>query len=280
MKEKRRIVELKDESGVVFPQTHLNAVVDSNYRPLNEILEDIQAGGANLSDIREAIAELQEQIFPLTCSIRTEYSIYEYTGNPIQTKFITSVSFKNAEVDRKADISSFKIGISDGISELGDYSSYPKEIFFYLMDITGFKGYKSYSATLNVSLKNGRTTGSTHTFYQISPAYIGWSDYSSSMDWINYSTIQEGISDGYIKKVLKTNVSGTYEWTEVPAGKCFWILVPESEKFSGYSTVLGNHFPASMKDLGTKNIGSVSYRCIRNFTGSITVDSSWIIQLS
>ena len=278
-KEKRRLVVLKDETGPIFPQTHLQAVIDSNNRPLNQILEDIQAGNANLTDIRAAIAELQEQIFPLTASLQPEKSIYEYIGTSIPTKFVNSIKFKNSEIDR-AEINEFSLSVSDGISNLGDYSTKPKEISFYLLDIAGFDGYKSYSARLNISLKNGRTAGTSCSFYQISPVYIGWSNYSESTGWIDRTTLQEMVKSGDMKKVLNSNISGTYEWEKVTALKSFWIIVPNSNKFSGFEKVLGNSFPATMKDMGQKKIGTVEYRCFRNYSGPIASDSKWTMQLS
>lgn len=280
---KRRIVELEDEAGIVFPQTHISAVIDSNRRPLNELLENIQAGNADLTEIRSAITELQNQIFPLTSSLTLSAgkTIFEYTGKPLSGSFDNSISFRGSEIDRK-EIETFELTTSSGITDISYLGNKPATISFKLPIPENFSNtcVKSYSASLKIVLKNGRTTNPTCNFSQIAPSWVGWSDNSEIGNWLNKDKLAEITKTNYMKKLLKTSLSGTYIWDKVEMYKSFWIIVPKSSSFSGYSTVIANDFPATITNMGTYNINGIEYQCFRNSSGPVQAETRWKMVLS
>ena len=280
----RRIVELEDMDGIVFPQTHIQAVINSSGTPLNEILENIQAGNVDLTEIRSAIAELQDQIFPLTSSLTLSSggNAFEYTGQYIEGAFRYSISFKGE--DKRPEIKTLKLTCSEGITDVSDISNIPTEILFSLPAPDNFSStaVKNYSASLEITLKNGKTARPTCNFSQIAPSWVGWSEYSEVGDWMRKDKLNTLSKTPDMSKILKTNLSGTYSWNRLDQGKSFWIIVPQSSSFTGYNMAMANGFQVVMANLGTYSIGGVTYTCLRNDSGGLkqSIETGYKITLS
>ena len=284
MSKKKRIVELRDEEGLIYPLTHLRAVYNSDGVPLDELLSNIEAGEANLSDIRAAIRELQEQVFPLSASLTAKDAPYEYTGVEKASEFAYDVYFRGNSV-LSTEVKEIELTASGGIS-YGEPTTSQKGVAFVISKPDNFDGVRDYSATIKFILNNGRETEKTCNFSQISPSWVGWynGEYSEYADgsWINPQTLNNSsISGMNMKKVVSKNISGTYKWDSIPIGSCFWIIVPASRLISGYSNVMGNSMPSLISEQGRIIINGVEYKCLRNTSGPIQVaNKSWTMILS
>lgn len=284
---KRRIVELEDESGIIFPQTHISAVIDSSQRSLDEILEDLKVGNIDLSGIKSDIIELQNKVFPLTSTLTLlGRSVFEYTGYKYSDcLFKNTISFRGEMIDRnEIEDEGFKLTVSEGIEDVMDLSNNPEEISFSLSVPDNFSqtGIKNYSASLNVKLKNGKTTEATCNFSQIAASWVGWSDYSEVGGWMTKNNLNELAKTSYISKLIKTNLSGSYSWDKIEKGKSFWIIVPNKPAFSGYITVMTNGIQVVMANMGTYSIGGIDYICFRNNSGPLlqNIETGYKITLS
>lgn len=282
MAEKKRIVELQDESGVIFPRTHLRAVCNSEGKSLDVLLSDIEAGEANLSDIRAAIRELQEHVFPLSATLTAKNSPYEYSGIEKSGEFTYDVFFRGESV-LSTEVSELDLTASSGIT-FGQPTTSRKGVAFIISKPDNFDGYRDYSATLKATLNNGRIAEKTCSFSQISASWVGWynkenCEYVDS-SWINPDVLNNN-NLSYMKKIVSKNISGTYKWDSIPIGSCFWIITPASSSITGYSSVMGNNMPSLVSEQGRLVINGVDYKCIRNTSGPIKVgDKSWTMILS
>ena len=277
---KRRVLSLSDSKGLFFPQTHINAVFDAHGRSLSEILENIQAGEENLSDIRQAISELQDKAFPLKMSLTSEKSTYEYDGSEKKTYLNYSIEHRN-DLLTVNDVSKVEIiKSSDGLSNFIPNNESEK-ISFIIEKPINFTGLKNYNVEVKITLKNEKTTSSKIDFNLLSRSWMGWSPYHESIDWITKETLNDFVNNGDMKNYLQTNLSDTYYWNNVKKGYSFWIIVPNDKEFTGFSTITVNGFPLVMEERSTVYIGDVNYRCIVNSSGGVSQENTnWSMTLS
>lgn len=292
MSEQRKIVELTDNTGVVFPLTHINAVVDSSNTPLNEILENIQTGNANLSDIRAAIADLQNQIYPLTSSLRANKSVWEYTGSKsylYEGQLINSIEWKGDSVNIRETINS--LSISSNSLQIGNINKtdnkWPSSVIFRFSASESFFNsyYESHTATLKITLNDFRTTEASCSVSLVAPSWIGWGPYSElSSDWLDRTFLSDLVTNKYMIKKTSTNLAGDYTYDSVPKGYSFWTIIPVSSKYTGHSEVITSNFPVAMKKmsagLNIYGIDGITYKVLRNDSGGLSVgDQSWKMTL-
>lgn len=285
----RKIVELttKDESGkevIVFPQTHLSAVINSNQESLDKILKDIQAGNIDFTGIEDKIKELHDKVFPVTSSLTLSgnKTIIEYTGQSQTESFEYTISIPDYEEngdekDPKDKIDTLDLkfkepyGITDYTNDLNKKS---EKINFNLHVPNNFTGKSDYEVTLIAKLDDGRKTSSVCRFSQIAPSWVGWAPYDNARDLINNLGSEEGMI-----KLLETDLSGDYSWDSIKEKTAFWIIVPQSPDFKGYSVVTGNGFQIVMSNKENNeekemiyNINNISYLCFRNNSGPLQRD--------
>ena len=277
----RKIVELttKDEGGkeiIVFPQTHLSAVINSDQESLDKILEDIQAGNVDLTEIRNEIKKLNDKVFPVTSSLTLSGNkdVIEYTGQPQKGSFENTISISGEEEEvtraknKSLEFDPEPYDITDYTSDLNKKS---KIINFNLPVPNNFTGKRDYEVTLKAELDDGRKTSSVCRFSQIAPSWVGWAE--NAIDLVNNLESADGI------KLLKTDLSGEYSWNNIESDeenpKTFWIIVPRDSSFTGFSLVTGNGFQIIMsnKDSEDKemiyNINNINYLCFRNASGPL-----------
>ncbi len=280
----RKIVELttKDESGkevIVFPQTHLSAVINSNQESLDKILEDIQVGNVDLTEIRNEIKKLNDKVFPVTSSLTLSgnKTVIEYTGQSQKGSFENTISISGEEEEvTRARIKTLEFdpepyGITDYSSDLNKKS---KIINFNLPVPNNFTGKSDYVVTLKAKLDDNRETSSVCRFSQIAPSWVGWAPYDNARDLINNLGSEEGMI-----KLLKTDLSGDYSWDSIKSGLAFWIIVPQDSSFKGYRVVTGNGIQIVMSNKENNeekemiyNINNISYLCFRNNSGRLKQD--------
>ena len=277
------ILSGEEEKTVFYPRTHLRAVIDSNGKTLEDILN-----------------ELLNVAYPITLSVslHANKTLFDENEEKKGTLEVGVLIKKGAETLPLTEVDSIKLSVTTSVGltlntdspELNESGTGYKPINFSFDD-SGKEGYSSSIITLSVTLKNGKSASSSVNIRELAWSYVGfiylrdindvnkilqdieraikynWDD--DKLDNITGDKIIAS-SERYPNIISKQNTSlvGTeYTFKDIKGsgsntmGFCFFTLIPKNSNFKKDLEVKVSNTPwaGQVRDDLNLYINGVSY---------------------
>ena len=182
-----------------------------------------------IKSLEDKINSIYDSLYPISCFLKIEKInnktiaskptsyVAEYKQNENITALLNyGVNYKGVALDTAA-VDSLVLEKSDDSINMGSYG-YNSESTNNVEVRINSNPVGTHKIKLKVSAK-GQNISSECTIYQRAPMYIGW----HTSDIPTIGMLQES---SFMKKVVNTTTSGTYEYKNVPKGHYFWTLIP------------------------------------------------------
>lgn len=290
------------DEKVFFPQTHQKAVIDNNGNSLVEVFKEQHDEALKLRDTHSnRLGDLERSLFYIKSTLTPNQVIYKKGNTSYSDCYVdirldtnhpdmlteTGLLDRNYVLAGETRLTTSSTNITFNPEDTVDKNTTRVRFQLANTDTTGYASYK-----LSLVTKARWTDGSPNwtekdkpdpneysinfqcststEFIQVAPSYIGWSTVTKASEDIITN------KDSILEIVWNTDISGVYTFSKVPKNYLFWIIVPKSNKFSGYSSVTTNNTSVLMTNYEEVTINGVSYFLTSNASGILQVgDLDW-----